>query len=197
MATVTNVALRPDGSPAAKAAVTVRLAGNGGAPLTGYLADDSGTLIAPVLTEANDDGEWSVELVANTLIEPEGSVYRVTERAPGHDDAVHYIDVPEADGPFALAELLSGPPGALDPIAGPRGPAGADGEDGGGTATVVHEQAVPASVWTIEHEWPGGYPSVTVVDSGGQEVEGDLVYVSTTELTVTFAGAFAGRAFLN
>lgn len=124
MATVTNVVLRADATPAAKAAVTIRLAGNGGAPLVGYLEDGSGTIIAPAHLEADDDGAWSVELVANSAILPAGSVYLVAERAQGEEPAESYIVVPAGPGPFALEDLLSGPPGDLDPIAGPPGPPG-------------------------------------------------------------------------
>lgn len=191
MATVSNTARHADGDPAAHAAVVIRLAGEAGRRITGYLADDAGTVIAPALLTADADGAWSAELIANELIEPAGTVYAVTERAQGEDPAEHYIDVPAGDGTYNLEELLSGPPGVIAPIAGPRGPAGTGGE------SIVFVFEVPASSWSIEHSWPGGYPSVTVVDTLGREVIADVVYESDTVITVSFAGATAGRAFLN
>ena len=43
---------------------------------------------------------------------------------------------------------------------------------------------------------PGNRPSVTVVDSANTVVEGDVQYNSTTQLTITFASAFTGKAYL-
>ena len=57
-------------------------------------------------------------------------------------------------------------------------------------------QSVASSVWTIDHPL-GKFPSVTILDSSGDEIEGDVRYVSPTRVTVTFSAAFGGRAFLN
>lgn len=66
----------------------------------------------------------------------------------------------------------------------------------GGDLTYTHTQSVPASVWTIAHNL-GKHPSVTVVDSAGSVVIGDVQYTSANALTVTFAGGFSGTAYLN
>lgn len=60
----------------------------------------------------------------------------------------------------------------------------------------VYKQLTPASVWTIYHSL-NKYPSVTVVDSAGSIVIGEINYVSITEINITFAGAFSGIAYLN
>jgi hypothetical protein len=60
----------------------------------------------------------------------------------------------------------------------------------------IHEQEVPLDVWTVEHNLDI-YPSVTVVDSAGSVVIGELTYVSRNELLIKFTSSFAGRAFLN
>ncbi len=73
------------------------------------------------------------------------------------------------------------------------GPAGADGT---GDANFMHEQSPASDLWTITHNM-NKYPSVTVIDSGGDEVEGDLVYVSLNVVQITYSSAFAGRAYLN
>ena len=57
-------------------------------------------------------------------------------------------------------------------------------------------QSVPASVWTIEHNL-NFYPNVTVVDSAGTNVEGELHYIDSNNLTVTFTSAFSGSAYLS
>ena len=60
----------------------------------------------------------------------------------------------------------------------------------------IHNQGEAASVWTIHHDL-NAYPSVTVVDSAGSEVYGDVFYVNKTDITVTFSAPFSGKAYLN
>ena len=65
-----------------------------------------------------------------------------------------------------------------------------------GDVAYTHEQAVPATVWTIVH--PLGYqPSVSVVDTLGRRVFGDIEYVNATTITATFSAAFSGKAYLS
>lgn len=58
-----------------------------------------------------------------------------------------------------------------------------------------HVQMTPATVWNIHHSL-GRYAAVTVVDSAGTTVEGDVAYVSTSEVTISFSAAFSGEAYL-
>lgn len=60
----------------------------------------------------------------------------------------------------------------------------------------TYNQNIPSSVWTIIHNLDK-YPSVTIVDSAGSVVMGDIEYVSTSTLRVTFSSEFAGAAYLN
>lgn len=60
----------------------------------------------------------------------------------------------------------------------------------------LHFQGVAAAVWSITHNL-GFFPGATVVNSTGQVVEGDVVYVDVNSLTITFNGSFAGSAFLS
>ena len=60
----------------------------------------------------------------------------------------------------------------------------------------VHTQATAAATWEITHNL-NKYPSVTVIDSAGSEVEGDIDYTSANVVTLTFSGAFSGKAYLN
>ena len=41
------------------------------------------------------------------------------------------------------------------------------------------------------------YPSVTVIDSGNNEVVGDIVYTSLNSVVINFSGAFSGTAYFN
>ena len=70
------------------------------------------------------------------------------------------------------------------------------GGGGGGDKTFVYTQSVAASTWNITHNL-NKYPSVSVVDSGLNTVYGDVEYLDTNSLTVTFRSAFGGKAFLN
>lgn len=60
----------------------------------------------------------------------------------------------------------------------------------------THNQLATASVWTITHGM-GKFPSVTVVDSGGSMVVGQVEYLDSNSLTVTFTAPFGGKAYLN
>jgi hypothetical protein len=60
----------------------------------------------------------------------------------------------------------------------------------------VHNQGVAATVWTINHPLQF-QPNVSVVDSAGDQVEGTVHYVSSTQLTVSFSAAFTGVAYLS
>lgn len=67
---------------------------------------------------------------------------------------------------------------------------------GAGIASYVHVQNEASNEWSIAHNL-GKYPSVTVVDSAGSVVYGDVVYDSDHRLTVRFTSAFSGKAYLN
>ena len=62
--------------------------------------------------------------------------------------------------------------------------------------TFVHEQARVSDVWEVTHDLDK-HPSVTVVDSAGTVVVGDVQYVDNSNIILTFNGAFSGTAYLN
>jgi hypothetical protein len=62
--------------------------------------------------------------------------------------------------------------------------------------TFVHDQAIPSDIWTITHNL-GKFPSVSVVDTQKQIYWGNVEYINSNQLKVTFSAAFAGQAFLN
>lgn len=59
----------------------------------------------------------------------------------------------------------------------------------------IYTQGSPSATWTISHEL-GGRPSVTVVDTAGTVVIGEVTYNSNTQVTVNFTSAFSGFAYL-
>lgn len=60
----------------------------------------------------------------------------------------------------------------------------------------THNQSVPSATWTITHNL-NFHPSVTVVDSGGTTVYGNVTYVDSNSIVVVFTSGFAGIAYLN
>jgi hypothetical protein len=60
----------------------------------------------------------------------------------------------------------------------------------------VYSPGAPLAVWPIEHNL-NKYPSVTVLDSGGTTVEGQIDHVDLNNLTISFNSSFTGTATLN
>jgi len=60
----------------------------------------------------------------------------------------------------------------------------------------VYTQSSPSATWVVNHNL-NKYCSVTVVDSADNTVVGDVLYNSLNQVTLTFAGAFSGKAFFN
>lgn len=75
-------------------------------------------------------------------------------------------------------------------IMGPQGPPGPLG------TTYIHHQQVAAKTWRVEHDL-GRYPGVTVVDSSGRYVIGDVHYLDENTIEISFSASFAGKAYLN
>jgi hypothetical protein len=67
---------------------------------------------------------------------------------------------------------------------------------GGTTNSYVHDQAIPAATWNIQHNL-GYFPNVTVVDSSERVVFGDVTYIDNNNITVDFAGGFSGKAYVS
>lgn len=71
-----------------------------------------------------------------------------------------------------------------------------DAGGSGGDKNFVFTQNVPSATWNITHNL-GKYASVTIVDSAGTVVNGEVEYNSVNEVTVTFRSVFSGEAYLN
>lgn len=65
-----------------------------------------------------------------------------------------------------------------------------------GDKSYVHVQSVANTVWNINHGL-GKFPSISVIDSGGSEVEGDVEYIDPDNVVVRFSAAFGGRVYCN
>ena len=76
---------------------------------------------------------------------------------------------------------------------GPQGPPGTGG--GGGTSAYVFTQSTPSTTWTINHNL-GFRPSVELLDTGSQEIDGQIAHPSVNQTVVTLNPATAGLARL-
>ena len=65
-----------------------------------------------------------------------------------------------------------------------------------GDLTYVHNQMSAIDIWLINHNL-GKYPSVTILDSSGQTVIGNIEYLDFNNITLTFSAAFSGKAYFN
>lgn len=70
------------------------------------------------------------------------------------------------------------------------------GNGGGGDITYIHTQMTAAKIWTVTHNL-GKFPSVSVVDSAGSAVIGDVEYLDKDCVRISFSAAFGGHAYLN
>ena len=59
-----------------------------------------------------------------------------------------------------------------------------------------HNQTTSSDTWVIVHNL-NKYPAVSIIDSAGDEVVGEITYNNLNQVTIKFAGAFKGSATLN
>lgn len=86
--------------------------------------------------------------------------------------------------------------GNAGPI-GPTGATGPPGPQGVGGGTYVHTQSSASATWTVIHNlgyFPGG---VSVVDSAGSKVYGDVTHTSVNQLVINFTAGFGGKVYIS
>jgi hypothetical protein len=110
------------------------------------------------------------------------------------------VTIENASIPDMYIPALPGPRGDTG-VPGPQGPQGPQGLPGSGgpdgyTGSETFNQGVPSTIWRITHSLPFK-PNVTVVDSAGHLVEGDVRYLSISDIEVEFASGFSGTAYLS
>jgi hypothetical protein len=95
--------------------------------------------------------------------------------------------------PSALVVSTARPPAGAKGDKGDKGDTGDTGISGG---SFTYTQSGVSDSWIISHGL-GYRPAVTVIDSGGNQVEGDVVYTDSDNLTITFSAGFSGVAYLS
>ena len=69
------------------------------------------------------------------------------------------------------------------------------GDKGDTGEAYIHTQGSASTLWTINHNL-GYFPSTTVFNTGGQQVDCGIVNVTTNQVQVSFSTAIAGTARL-
>lgn len=126
---------------------------------------------------------------------------------------VQEINPGYTQGPNVVYIGQGGPKGTQG-VQGPQGPAGSGTQGATGTQgtqgiqgsaglgasvenfSYTHNQGSASDTWNITHNL-NFYPNVTVQDSGGTIVEGEINYTTRNTLIVTFSSAFSGKAYLS
>jgi hypothetical protein len=71
----------------------------------------------------------------------------------------------------------------------------AKGNDGANANdTYIHDQIMASAIWTIHHGL-GRFPSISIVDSSGNAVMGNIQYLSGDVIQITFSSEFSGKAY--
>lgn len=65
-----------------------------------------------------------------------------------------------------------------------------------GDKTFLYKQDTPAREWNIVHNM-NKFPSVSIIDSAGTQVYGEVLYIDKNTVKLIFSGAFSGKATLN
>jgi len=71
-----------------------------------------------------------------------------------------------------------------------------NGSGGGGDKNRVHVQSMASAIWQVAHNLDK-MVSVTVVDTGGNTVEGSVIHNDLNNVTITFSAPFTGQVFCN
>lgn len=113
MPVVTNTIKRPDGTAYTSGRVVIELAGENGRPISGaYVTASDYTIESAFTIEPLTAGVWSQSLIANSLLNPAGTVWRITEQVDGRNH-VFYVSVPDGAGPYFVEDILDEAPSTI------------------------------------------------------------------------------------
>jgi hypothetical protein len=108
------------------------------------------------------------------------------------DEDILYVTIPDTSPLFVTVNpTVNQVTIAQSGLQGPPGPASTLDR-----FAYVHNQNTPSDTWLIDHNL-GWNPNVTVIDSAGTTVEGDIEYLSENSLTLIFSSGFSGTAYLS
>jgi hypothetical protein len=70
------------------------------------------------------------------------------------------------------------------------------GNGGDSFSTYVYHQGAPSKDWIVYHNLDC-FPSITVVDSSQNVVIGNVEYLNSNAVMISFSGEFSGKAYIN
>lgn len=70
-----------------------------------------------------------------------------------------------------------------------------NGKDGTGKG-YVFEQRIPSAHWEIAHSLGNQFPTVLCIDTDGNNIFGDVTFISEEALAIDFSEAVAGKAVI-
>ena len=60
----------------------------------------------------------------------------------------------------------------------------------------VFTQIAASNVWIVDHNL-GKFPAVTIVDSAGTQVIGEIEHINQNQTRISFSASFGGKAYFN
>jgi|GEM_PF-5873633 len=145
------------------------------------------------LTGSDEDAiqQFSVEDFGNNQDEMIPGAARMRALSPRADAQLNQLVTPQN-----VVNEDAAPAQNVGPfiIVGEQGPQGEPGE--AGDKTYVHVQNSASATWVIFHNLDK-FPSITIVDSGGDVVEGDISYIDNNTAMAEFSVPFGGKAYCN
>ncbi len=84
-----------------------------------------------------------------------------------------------------------GIPGSSGPTGG-QGPIGLPGQG----SRYVHDQAAAASIWMATHNFGAIPSSVSIIDSAGTQVYGEVRHTDINTTQLIFSAPFSGKAYI-
>lgn len=99
----------------------------------------------------------------------------------------------------ALVLELMGPDGTVDTSLpdNPAAAAAAIVAPQGSIPRFVHVQSSASTLWTVNHNLGDRPAAVSVLTTGGVEMDADVRHISVNQLTVGFASALTGSVLIN
>jgi hypothetical protein len=99
----------------------------------------------------------------------------------------------------SIRDIVEAVRSELGEMRGPPGPQGPPGVVIGQQSIVnpfVYSQESPAATWVIDHDLNRYPAAVSVVDTAGTQMWGEVDYSFPERITVKFSAPFAGKAYL-
>jgi len=124
-----------------------------------------------ILAELNDINKFGTYVVESVVDHPTESGFMVVNVTNIDSNGVMAIDATYIFSDFSIP--------AVD-----------------GDKNYVHNQPVASATWNVQHNL-NKFASATMVLSTGQKGYGDITYIDENNLTITFASAESGKAYIN